>query len=197
MPTSIGSKKKKRTNEAKNARSTIKAPTKARTSTMTGQHIPGQSLLNPRMSNLTPPPMHARTVASAPVYGSTFVNPGLATNVPVPQLDRSVSSISNTPGEHFNAFRVDEKSSLECYRQTMEHTLKSDVFQKLKFITSDAMMEFSMDPHSLCQYICTKMNMKGIQQGPFWTNIKNTVKRMIEKQRTNATSGCKKSFIGK
>jgi hypothetical protein len=127
---------------------------------MTGQHVPGQSQLNPRMLNLTPPLIHARTVASAPVYGSTLANHGIATNLPVPQIGRSVSTITNMPGEHFNAFRVDEKSSLECYRQTMEHTLKSDVFQKLKFITSDAMMEFSMDPHSLCQYICTKMNMR-------------------------------------
>jgi hypothetical protein len=149
------------------------------------------------LSNLLEPPALARTVASAPVYGSTLLNHGIATNAPVTPITGSVSTITNTPGDMFNAFSVDEKSSLECIRQTLEHQLKGDLFRKLKFITNDAMMEFSVDPHSLCQYVCNQMNIKGPPQGQFWTNIKNTVKRMIEKQRTNATSGLKKSFIGK
>jgi homoaconitase/3-isopropylmalate dehydratase large subunit len=41
------------------------------------------------------------------------------------------------------------------------------------------------------------MHITGTQQGAFWTAVKDTVKRMIEKQRTNATSGCKKAFQGK
>ena len=54
-----------------------------------------------------------------------------------------------------------------------------------------------MDQHSLCQYICKEMHITGAQQGAFWTAVKDTVKRMIEKQRTNATSGCKRAFQGK
>jgi hypothetical protein len=54
-----------------------------------------------------------------------------------------------------------------------------------------------MDQFSLCQYICKEMHITGAQQGAFWTAVKDTVKRMIEKQRTNATSGCKRAFQGK
>jgi hypothetical protein len=160
---------------------------------------PSTSKLQPHLTGLAPPAITlGRSVASAPVYGTTLSRPDITTNVaPVTPAAQSVSTITNTPGTQFNAFRIDEQSSLECYRQTMEHKLKGDVFRKLKFITNDAMMEFSMDPHSLCQYICLQMNITGPQQGPFWTSAKNTVKRMIEKQRTNATSGCKKSFKGK
>jgi hypothetical protein len=157
------------------------------------------SKLQPHLSNLpTPTLAPARSVASAPVYAPSVLRQGITVNgTPVTPMDNSVSTITNTPGNQFNAFRIDELSSLECYRQTMEHKLKGDVFRKLKFITNDAMMEFSVDQQSLCQYICHQMNMKGPQQGPFWTSVKDTVKRMIEKQRTNATSGCKRSFIGK
>ena len=160
----------------------------------------GPSKLNPGLSNLTAPTLAARTVASAPVYGAALASTGMSTNAPLqpfPIAAPSLSTITNTPGHQFNAFRIDEKSSLECYRLTMEYKLKSDVFRKLKFITNDAMMEFSVDQFSLCQYICHQMNITGHQQGAFWTSIKDTVKRMIEKQRTNVTSGCKKAFIGK
>jgi hypothetical protein len=109
----------------------------------------------------------------------------------------TVSDITIGASDQFNAFRVNEKSSLESYKQTMSFKLKDDIFRKLKFVTSHSMMEFSMDPNSLCQYICKEMHITGTQQGAFWTAVKDTVKRMIEKQRTNATSGCKKAFQGK
>ncbi len=79
----------------------------------------------------------------------------------------------------------------------MGFKLKDDIFRNLKFVTNDSMMEFSMDEFSLCQYICKEMHITGAQQGAFWTAVKDTVKRMIEKQRTNATSGCKRAFQGK
>jgi hypothetical protein len=41
------------------------------------------------------------------------------------------------------------------------------------------------------------MNITGPQQGLFWASVKDTVKCMIEKQHTNATSGSKKTFIGR
>ena len=109
----------------------------------------------------------------------------------------SISTMTVGPGELFNAFRVDEQSSLESYKQTMQYKLKDEIFRKMKFITNDAMMEFSMDKKSLCQYICCEMHIVGGQQGTFWKAVKDTVKRMIEKQRTNATSSCKRAFQGK
>ena len=66
----------------------------------------------------------------------------------------TVSDITIGASDQFNAFRVNEKSSLESYKQTMSFKLKDDIFRKLKFVTNHSMMEFSMDPNSLCQYIC-------------------------------------------
>jgi hypothetical protein len=81
--------------------------------------------------------------------------------------------------------------------QTMGFKLKADIFCIFKFITNVSQLEFSMDLNSLCQYVCTQMHITGAQQGAFWTAVKDTVKHMIEKQRTNATSGCKQAFQGK
>jgi hypothetical protein len=112
-------------------------------------------------------------------------------------VGNTVSDLTIGVSDKFNAFRVNEKSTLESYKQSMGFKLKDDIFRNLKFVTNDSMMEFSMDEFSLCQYICKEMHITGAQQGAFWTAVKDTVKRMIEKQRTNATSGCKRAFQGK
>jgi hypothetical protein len=120
------------------------------------------------------------------------------TSIPATPAGNTVSDLTDRPSsEQFNAFRVNERSSLESYKQSMGFKLKADIFRILKFITNDSQLEFSMDPNSLCQYVCIHMHITGVQQGTFWTAVKDTVKRMIEKQRTNATSGCKRAFQGK
>ena len=121
----------------------------------------------------------------------------MATSIPATPEGNTVSDITIGASDRFNAFRVNEKSTLESYKQSMSFKLKDDIFRNLKFVTNDSMMEFSMDQYSLCQYVCKEMHITGAQQGAFWTAIKDTVKRMIEKQRTNATSGCKRAFQGK
>ena len=125
-------------------------------------------------------------VRSGQAAGTVVATPG----------NNTVSDLTIGASDNFNAFRVNEKSSLESYKQTMGFKLKDDIFRKLKFVTGHSMMEFSMDPNSLCQYVCKEMHITGVQQGAFWTAVKDTVKRMIEKQRTNATSGCKRAFQG-
>ncbi len=78
---------------------------------------------------------------------------------------------------------MDEQSSLESYKQTMGISkLKDNIFRNLKFITNDAIMEFSMDEQSLCQYICYEMHVTGAQQCSFWTTVKDIAKQMIENQ---------------
>ena len=56
---------------------------------------------------------------------------------------------------------------------------------------------FSMEQQLLCQYIYNEIHITGAQHGSFWTALKDTMKCMIEKQCTNATSGCKRAFQGK
>ena len=75
--------------------------------------------------------------------------------------------------------------------------LKDDMFQTIKFITNDAMLEYSRNPETLCGYVCTKMRVPGYQWGEYWDLVKQTTKKMIEHQRTNATSAVKRGFRGK
>ena len=157
------------------------------------------SRLTPSLSNIDRPTGMSRSIVSStggsgqPPVGTRV----LATSIPATPDEKTVSDLTVGPTDQFNAFRVNEKSSLESYKQTMGFKLKADIFRKLKFVTNDSQMEFSMDPNSLCQYVCSEMHITGAQQGSFWTAVKDTVKRMIEKQRTNATSGCKRAFQGK
>ena len=61
--------------------------------------------------------------------------------------NNTVSDLTIGASDNFSAFRVNEKSSLESYKQTMGFELKDDIFRKLKFVTGHSMMEFSMDPN--------------------------------------------------
>ena len=155
-----------------------------------------QSKLQPQLARLGGQTLTSQSVASTPDYESRRGEAGLAINQPATPAETSISTITGA-GQQFNAFRVNEQSSLESYKQTMNFKLKDDIFRKLKFITNDAMMEFSMDRLSICQYICSEMHITGGNQGQFWMTVKDTVKRMVEKQRTNATSACKRAFQGK
>ena len=158
------------------------------------------SRLNPQLSNIGG--LNASKTSKSPVGSAAGIDrkqkgTGVDSSVPESQEGNTVSDLTNGASDHFNAFRVNEQSILESYKQTMGYKLKDDIFRKLKFVTNDSMMEFSMDKYSLCQYICKEMHITGAQQGAFWTAVKDTVKRIIEKQRTNATSGCKRAFQGK
>ena len=158
------------------------------------------SRLNSGLSNVDVRTGSIRSIVSSPASSGNHRKPGaagLATSIPATPEGNTVSDLTLGASDNFNAFRVNEKSSLESYKQTMGFKLKDDIFRNLKFVTNDSMMEFSMDQYSLCQYICKEMHITGAQQGAFWTAVKDTVKRMIEKQRTNATSGCKRAFQGK
>jgi hypothetical protein len=42
-----------------------------------------------------------------------------------------------------------------------------------------------------------KMRVPNYQWGAYWDLVKHTTKKMIEQQRTNATSAIKKGFRGK
>jgi hypothetical protein len=155
--------------------------------------------LVPHLSNIDGLSVSNRSVVGS-VSGSDHKRLGqrVATSIPATPEGNTVSNLTIwASSEQFNAFRVNEKSSLESYKQTMGFKLKDNIFRNLKFVRNDSQMEFSMDPNSLCQYVCTEMHITGAQQGSFWTAIKDTVKQMIEKQRTNATSGCKRAFQGK
>ena len=168
--------------------------------TATGGGVMTTSRLNHSLANIGSTKGNSKSnecsAPSSSIDRSRPVGFRLATSIPATPEGNTVSDLTIGASDKFNAFRVNEKSTLESYKQSMGFKLKDGIFRNLKFVTNDSMMEFSMDPNSLCQYICKEMHITGAQQGAFWTAVKDTVKRMIERQRTNATSGCKKAFQG-
>ena len=75
--------------------------------------------------------------------------------------------------------------------------LKDEMFRKLKFITSDDKLDFSRNDNSICGYVCKNMRVSNYQWSDYWNMVKKTTKKMIESQRTNATSAIKKGFRSK
>jgi hypothetical protein len=56
------------------------------------------------------------------------------------------------------------------------------------------MLEFTTNKQSLCGYICTQMHVSADQWGEYWELVKKPTKKMIENQRTNATSAIKRDL---
>jgi hypothetical protein len=108
----------------------------------------------------------------------------------------SVSDITSA-AEQFNNYRFNETAATKTYKKMMTIHLKDEMFGRLKFITKGEDLEFSRNTSSICSYVCTKMRVPDFQWGEYWKLVKQTTKKMIEQQRTNATSAIKKGFKGK
>jgi hypothetical protein len=121
----------------------------------------------------------------------------IATNVHPDQPTSNETCVSDITSiaEQFNSYRFDETSVLRSYKKMMTLHLKDDMFRKLKFITDDAMLEFSTEEKSVCGYVCTHMRVYPNQWGEYWELVKKSTKKMIESQRTNATTAVKKGFM--
>ena len=109
--------------------------------------------------------------------------------------ETSVSGITSA-ADQYNSYRFDEVTALKTYKKMMTLHLKEDMFRKLKFITNDAMLDYSKSPATLCGYVCAKMRVPDFQWAEYWVLVRHTTKKMIEQQRTNATSAVKKGFKG-
>ena len=122
--------------------------------------------------------------------------PKIATNVRSNFQKSNETSVSDitSAAEQFNSYRFDETSVLRTYKKMMTLHLKDQMFRKLKFITNDEMLAFSRQPKSICSYVCTQMRVSSYQWGDYWDLVKKATKKMIENQRTNATSAVKKGF---
>ena len=123
----------------------------------------------------------------------------IATNVLTVNRVTNENSLSDitSAAEQFNSYRFDETSVLRTYKKMMTLHLKDKMFRKLKFITSDDKLDFSTSSNSICSYVCTNMRVSNYQWSDYWNMVKKTTKKMIESQRTNATSAIKKGFRGK
>ena len=139
--------------------------------------------------------------ASKHLSASTPMNQraSIATNVLTVNRITNENSLSDitSAAEQFNSYRFDETSVLRTYKKMMTLHLKDKMFRKLKFITSDDKLDFSTNANSICSYVCTNMRVSSYQWSDYWNMVKKTTKKMIESQRTNATSAIKKGFRGK
>ena len=122
--------------------------------------------------------------------------PSISTNIrPANRVsnENSLSDITSA-ADQFNSYRFDETAALRTYKKMMTLHLKDEMFRKLKFITRDDWLDFSTQDNSLCSYVCTRMRVSNYQWSDYWSMVKKTTKKMIENQRTNATSAVKKGF---
>ncbi len=110
--------------------------------------------------------------------------------------EASVSGMTSS-AERYNLYRFDETAVLKTYKKMLTLHLKDKLFRKLKFITNDEELAFSRNPVSICGFVCTNMRVQNHQWGEYWKLVQHTTKKMIEQQRTNATSAIKKGFKGK
>ena len=141
----------------------------------------------------TAPP---RTMSSVILTGN---RPAIESNVQTPNRllgsETSVSGITSA-ADQYNSYRFDEISATKTYTKMMTLHLKDIMFRNLKFISNDSQLEFGRSPSSLCGYVCTQMRVPDFQWGDYWDLVRQPTKKMIEQQRTNATSAVKKGFKG-
>ena len=122
---------------------------------VTGDGVVTSSRLSPHQANIDRQHASSSSIGSSVAGGNDRKTVGLrlASSIPATPEGNTVSDLTIGASDKFNAFRVNEKSTLESYKQS-SFKLKDDIFRNLKFVTNDSMMEFSMDQYSLCQYVC-------------------------------------------
>jgi hypothetical protein len=92
-------------------------------------------------------------VAASALRKSQEERPSIASNArPTNKVTPSENSLSGitSAADQFNLYSFDELSALKTYKKIMMIHLKDDMFQKIKFITNDAMLEYSRNPETLC-----------------------------------------------
>jgi hypothetical protein len=148
---------------------------------------PAVSQKGPRLAgktfNTQPSRSPAPVIARGPPVIETNVDSGRGGSGP----EASVSDITSA-ADQFNNYRFNETAATNTYKKMMTIHLKDDMFGRLKFITKGEDMQFSRNTSTICSYVCTKMRVPDYQWGEYWDLVKQTTKKMIEQQRTNASS---------
>jgi hypothetical protein len=111
------------------------------------------------------------------------------------ESETSISEITST-ADIYNSYRLDEASALKTNKMMMSLHLKDQMFRRMKFITNGSMLVYSNEPATVCGYVCTNMRVPESQWPEYWELMKQPTRKMIEQQRTNATSAIKKGFKG-
>ena len=156
---------------------------------------PGVSYKGPRLAGKTINNQSLQSSVPMTSRGPQAIVTNVASERRGGAAETSVSDITSA-ADQFNNYRFNEAAATKTYKKMMTIHLKDDMFGRLKFITKGEDMEFSRNTSSICSYVCTKMRVPNYQWGEYWDLVKQTTKKMIEQQRTNATSAIKKGFKG-
>lgn len=100
--------------------------------------------------------------------------------------------------KNFNLLKTSENDLIIHFEQLVESRVKPALFKQIKFITRESMLAYSTNDDSICFWVCDFLQITGESQRQwFWSKMKETVKKLIEKQRSNVTSAMKRAFMGK
>ena len=116
-------------------------------------------------------------------------------------IDTGMSSVTN-PSNATNGKLPNGAAGIEfpVYERRVRDITKKQIFSKLKFITSDTMLQYDTNNKSLCQLVCTLMHITDPEtQKWFWSDkqINRLVSKTLRKKRSDATTCLKKGFMGK
>ena len=78
----------------------------------------------------------------------------------------------------------------------IEQYVKTDLFHKLKFISSPNMLAFSWDKKSICQLICEKFKVARMEQTIFWSYYQNSINQKLNKKRAEVLNAMRRAFKG-
>ena len=157
---------------------------------------PGVSHKGPRLAGKTINNLSLQSSVPMTSRGPQAIVTNVASERRGGAAETSVSDITSA-ADQFNNYRFNEAAATKTYKKMMTIHLKDEMFGRLKFITKGEDLEFSRKTSTICSYVCTKMRVPDFQWGEYWDLVRQTTKKMIEQQRTNATSAIKKGFKGK
>ena len=125
---------------------------------------------------------------------------------------REITSISSVSGATQTSNNIDNSSLLQCNalwskmkqdavteqrqnRKRIDSFVKDQLFRDLKFIPSGQMMLFSTNKRSLCQLVCTALNIAPTEQQKYWDTYYRCVEKSLNTARNDSVAAVKKSFF--
>ena len=90
--------------------------------------------------------------------------------------------------------KQNKEQELKENKRRVVHFVKYQVFKDLKFIGSGHMTLLSLDPCSLCQFICTGLNIQPNDQQTYWNMYSGYVVKSLNTARNEAVAAMKKAF---
>jgi hypothetical protein len=85
----------------------------------------------------------------------------------------------------------------EKIRTRLENYVKDNLFHTLKFVSSPAVVQYSIGRKSLCQVVCKHMNVVQSEQQVFWGQYSKVIEKKLNQKRSDVSNIMKKEFKGK